>query len=193
MESKTLKTIQTISKVCMVISKIVFIVSIVGASMCGVGILCLGLGYTTALNLAGINIYGLINAESEMSVAGIYVHMVIAAIACGLQIAMAKLCELYFRHELEAGTPFTFEGAKELKKVGICLISISLGGIVGIAIIYAIASNFIPNIGEMNADNITAVGTGIILLIVSCLCKYGAELNEAKAEVKNEENSLQEN
>lgn len=193
MESKTLKTIQTISKVCMVISKIVFIVSIVGASMCGVGILCLGLGYTTALNLAGINIYGLINAESEMSVAGIYVHMVIAAIACGLQIAMAKLCELYFRHELEAGTPFTFEGAKELKKVGICLISISLGGIVGIAIIYAIASSFIPNIGEMNADNITAVGTGVILLIVSCLCKYGAELNEAKAEVKNEENSLQEN
>lgn len=47
-------------------------------------------------------------------------------IVCAGEAVVAKFAEIYFKNELQAETPFTIGGAKELQRLGILVIAVSV-------------------------------------------------------------------
>lgn len=91
----------------------------------------------------------------------------------------------YIRHELHDGTPYTEEGAKELKEIGIHImlhpiITASLIAIMDVAL----GQNF-PSF--FTGTTYIGVLLGAVLVLVSLILKYGAELEKNILNKKSEE------
>lgn len=179
MNTKTLRTIQVLSKIGKILSKIVFVCSIVGAVLCTLGVLGFSLGVTSAVKFGNITLKSILDGTESKSVGTVYCAIITAFITFVGQIFLSNVAVSYFKNELTVGTPFTFEGAKELLKLGICTIAIPLGTNIVSSTIYGIMKIFFDNIGEISLDNSISVGLGIMMIICSVLCKYGAEISTA--------------
>lgn len=178
--SKSLNTIQTLSKIGRVLSKIVFIICIVAAVLCFISIAALlaGIGTGELFSVGGVSISGIIEDNSGMSLAAMNWLIVVGALSCIGEAVVAKLAELYFRHELAAGTPFTFAGARELRRLGILSIVIPAACSLVTAIIGAIVGSGAADASNLSISMEVPIGMGITLLIFSVVMKYGAELTE---------------
>ncbi len=173
--SKSLKTIQLLSKIGRILSTIVFICSIIGVAGCVLGAVTLSLGWTETFKIGGVTVHGLIENSAEMSIGSLYATMAAGGILSAGECVIAKFSELYFKHELSDGTPFTFAGAKELHRLGIIAIAVSIGSIVLASIVHAIMAHAMTGVGEMNLDSTPSIGIGITFIIMSVIFKYGAE------------------
>ena len=179
---KTLKTIQTLAKIGKVFSKIIFVCCIVGFCGCIVGIVSLALGAET-FKLGGVTIHGMIENEAGMSLPTLYASMAVGLLFCGAEAVLCKFAEAYFKHELADGDPFTLLGAKELLRLGILTIVIPLGTVIVCSIGIAIADNFFPGIDKLSIGEFSSVGLGVMMIVLSLFCRYGAERNEGKPDV----------
>ena len=182
-DTKTLHTLQTLCKVGKILSKIVFIFCLVGGIGCLVGITGLAL-VPGELRIGGVTIHGWIEQSSEISLGTCYAAMAAAAVLCAGEAVISKMAELFFRHELAAGTPFTFPGAKELIRLGICTVCISLGASGLAALVWQIMALFFENVREMSFGGISSVGLGIMFIFTGLLCRYGAEVTAEKNQKK---------
>lgn len=160
---KNLNTLQTLCKIGKILSKIVFIFAVVGACLCVVGLICLPLGGGEIFKLGSVDLYAL---------SAWLIVLVVKAV-------LAKFAELYFKRERAAGTPFTMEGAQELRRLGILTICIPTG----CALLAQIVQSIVSALAETDAaewisayDNESHILLGVTFLIVSVLCRYGAEL-----------------
>lgn len=160
---KNLNTLQTLCKIGKILSKIVFIFAVVGACLCAVGLICLPLGGGEIFKLGSVDLYAL---------SAWLIVLVVKAV-------LAKFAELYFKRERAAGTPFTMEGAQELRRLGILTICIPTG----CALLAQIVQSIVSALAETDAaewlsayDNESHILLGVTFLIVSVLCRYGAEL-----------------
>jgi len=174
--SKTLKTIQTLSKIAKIISKIVFICCIVGASCCLAGIITLAV-IPEGMQVGGVTFRAYVEQEASVSIGTVYASMAVAMIMCLGEIFLAKFAENYFKHELEAGTPFTFDGAKELLHLGIKTIWIPIVTVVVASITHGILSLVFENVDKFEGSNFVSITLGITFIIGSLLCKHGAEVS----------------
>lgn len=170
----TLKTIQILSKIGRIISKIINICCVVGFCGCIVGIVSLALG-GEVFKLGDVTVYSIIENHSHMSMPTLYTAMAVGIVFCAAGIALSKFAEHYFRNELADGTPFTVRGAKELMRLGILTITIPLGAAIVCSIGVGIAGNFFPEIEELSYDGFTSVGLGVMMIVSSLLCRFGAE------------------
>lgn len=174
---KTLDTIQSLAQVGKVLSKITQILCIVGACLCLVGLVLAPLGEMALLQAENVTVHSLIQA------AGRTLPEVLSLVSAGLvmcvaEAVLAAFSHRYFANELAAGTPFTHAGARELQRLGILTIALSLGG----EIAASICASLIPALlGQRPlspadpADGFSSVSLGITFLIVSLLCHYGAQ------------------
>ena len=121
MQTKTLGTIQTLAKIGRVLSKIVFIFSLIGAIGCAAGILSVRF-LPESIQLGKTTIQGLVELTDELTPAVAYAAMLTAGIICLGEAVLAKIAERYFKRELSDGTPFTFDGAKALMRLGVMMI-----------------------------------------------------------------------
>lgn len=174
---KTLKTIQTLAKVGKVLSKIVFICSLVGGILCVVGVLLFAL-LPQMIQLGSVTLHNLIEANGKVTVETALTGAVAAAILCAGEAVLAKLAERYFRNELAAGTPFTLAGAKELMRLGICAICIPLGTVIVAGIVYTVMATLLPNVSMLDWGSYGSIAPGIGMIIASLLCRHGAELTQ---------------
>ncbi len=174
MESKTLETIQTAVKVAKIVCTVAFVCSLVGGILCLVGIACAGL--PGSLKLGGVTIHSIVDNASEVSPGTLYGSMAAGAIMCAASCVVCKLAARYCARELEAGTPFTLEGAQELLRLGICTICVPLGEMVVAGICQAVANNYFAGVSKLDIDGGGFVSFGVALLFASLLCRYGAEL-----------------
>lgn len=180
MQTKTLKTIQTLSKIAKVLCTIVFIFSLIGAIGCAVGIISLAV-IPDGFKFGGTTIHGIIDKSSITSIGTVYAAMGMCVVLCAGECVLCKFAKRYFVNELEAGTPFTFEGAKELIRLGILTICIPLGTTILAAIVYGIINViYLGNIGEVNLNNFGSVSLGVMFIIAGLLCRHGAEISEKK-------------
>lgn len=173
----SLKTIQVLAQIGRVFSKIVWICCIVGVTGCLVGIASLAAGVDEILKIGGVTIYGLIEKEAGISIGTMYASMTVGMILCLGELALALFAERYFKNELKAGTPFTFDGADEMKRLGILAICISVGTTVVAEIAYQIIDAVLQNAERMHIDDFASIGLGITFLIMSVVFRYGAERN----------------
>ena len=181
---KTLKTIQTLAKIGKVFSKIIFVCCVVGFCGCIVGIVSLALGAET-FKLGGVTIHSMIENEAGLNLPTLYASMAVGLLFCAAEAVLCKFAEAYFKHELADGDPFTLLGAKELLRLGILTIVIPLGTVIVCSIGVAIADNFFPEIEKLSFDGYASVGLGIMMIVASLLCRYGAEVKEEKANMES--------
>lgn len=127
---KSLQTIQILSKIGKVLSKIAFVFSIIGAVGCAGGMASLPFGDSGIFKIGGVTIHGLIDNRAGIDIESLYPMMAGAMIVCIGEVVLAKFSEKYFAHELAAGTPFTADGAKEMLRLGILTICVPLGALI---------------------------------------------------------------
>lgn len=172
---ESLATFQKLAKVGRVLCKIIFICSIVGAIGCTIGAIVFGIVGDSSIRINGLTLHGLIEKEAGVSMATTLAAIIVAGISCMFEIYLAKVGERYFTNELEAGTPFTMEGAQELKKFGIKAIVVPvIAGFVNSAAM-AIVMFIFDEKNNWDYDGGVSIGIGIMLLVMSVLCKAGAE------------------
>lgn len=180
MSTKTLGTIQKLSKIGKIFSMIVMIFSIIGAVGCVIGIAAASIGSIETLTIGGVTFHSIIESSASISIGSMYAAMITGIILCVAEAVIAGLSAKYFKNELAAGTPFTLEGAKELLRLGICTICISIGSLILAGIAYEIINNLFANVADMEVSSASQAGIGIAFIIISILCKYGAEKEAEK-------------
>jgi hypothetical protein len=91
-----------------------------------------------------------------------------------------KFTELYFCHTLDVGTPFTKEGASELLRVGILMTAIPVASNVLGGIAFGAFKLFyeVPSDLQLSED----ITMGLVVIFLSFVFKYAAELLSEKAE-----------
>ena len=165
---KTLKTIQTISKIARIVSKVIFVFCIVGFCMSVVGVVGLAIG-AQSMQLAGVTLQGVLQTEADTSTGSLYAALAESIILCVGGAVLSKFALHYFERELEDGTPFTHRGAKELLRLGILTIAIptclSLISAIGVGI----ANNFDPTIKDLSVGSFGSVGLGIMMIFTSII------------------------
>lgn len=176
----TLKTIQVLARIGRILSKIVFICCIVGACGCAAGIASFALMGDTAFKLGGVTIHSMIENSAGISAPALYAAMTAGMVLCIAEAVLSRFAEIYFKNELADGTPFTLRGAKELLRLGVLTIAIPLGAALVCSIGIAVADNFYPGLDKMAAGEYSSVGLGIMMIVLSLFCRYGAEAQEGK-------------
>lgn len=73
--------------------------------------------------------------------------------------------------------------------LGILTISIPLGMVIVCSIGVAIADNFFPEIEKLSYDGYASVGLGVMMILSSLFCRYGAEVCDGKASLENIEHA----
>lgn len=121
---KSLNTIQKLSKIGKVLSKIAFIFSVIGFCGCIAGLLSLNFGNGRLIKIGGVTLHGLIPEEYGYNIKSITATLSGWLIVCAGEAVLAKFAESYFKNELKAKTPFTLAGAKKLLQLGILTITI---------------------------------------------------------------------
>ena len=173
---KTLNILQTLAKIGKIISKIGYVCSIIGAIGCAAGIASLAAGATNVLKIGGVTIHGLIEQSDEMSIGSMYMEVIVGLICCIGAILLTRRAVRYFTNELEAGTPFTLDGAKEMLHLGIWAVCVPVGVVIASSIAHEIIDYIFPQIGELSLSSYISPSIGIALIIISVICRYGAEV-----------------
>lgn len=181
MNTKTLNALQVLAKIGRILSTIVFVFSIVGAALCALGILSLAL-IPNGIKIGGTNIQGIVAQKAGWSMPTCYLAMTQGVILCAGEAVLAKFAERYLKNELAAGTPFTFDGAKELLRLGILAICIPIGTSILAAIAYGIFKAVAKDAADPDFEYSTSIILGVMMTVGSLLCKHGAEVSEKPAE-----------
>lgn len=178
---KSLKQIQTLTKLGKVFSRIAYIGAMVGFFVFMVGLISLAFGLDESIKIGGVTLHGIVergNHEIEFLYAAFPAWMIVCAGAA----VVAKFAEIYFKNEQMAGTPFTQAGAKELKRLGIVTISVTLGCRIVADIVQAVIAGFVNVDADAATDiffqNDGTIAFGIMFLILALFCQYGVEKTE---------------
>lgn len=164
----TLEIIQKLSKLGKILSRIMYIACIVGFVLCGVSMISISLGIET-FKLGGVGIHGIIETKMNMDV--LMAYIVVGMIICIGKAIVAKYAFNYFKGELKDGTPFNIERSKQLKKLGIITICIPIIT----QIIIEIVLKVLNRINQVPLDNGGSVSLGIMFIVLSLICRLGAE------------------
>ncbi len=182
---KSLKNIQTLSKIGKILSKIAFIFSVIGFCGCIAGLLSLSLGNGSLIKIGDVTLHGWIRNEYGYNIKSICATLSGWLIVCAGETVLAKFAECYFQNELKAETPFTFAGAKELMRLGILTFVLPTGCAILGSIVEGIMIGFmkVPKdtaMMDMYFDHASSIALGIMFILLSLLCRYGAEVRAGK-------------
>ncbi len=172
---KTLQTIQTLSKIGRIVSKIVFICSVVGVCICIVGVVSLAFGAPT-FKLGGVTLDSFLFDKAGASTGTLCAYVAGAALVCIGESILAKFAEHYFTRELSDGTPFTSGGASELLRLGVLTVCIPIGTRVAAQIVFTIISKILTDVEPMQNEPNVSVAFGLLLIVTALICRCGAEL-----------------
>lgn len=173
--TNSLTAIQKCVRVFRVLVRVGLILSIAGAVF-GLAALMLWIRWNTA-PATGIP---QLDQVMQLIDRGSYYHTLSTLIAdvvgCAFGGALLWLFHRYLTHELADGTPFTFSGASELRRLGVVTIVLPLVSLCLQAIPYTVYDLSYPN----RMENGTSVLLGVALILASLVFRYGAELTRSK-------------
>lgn len=190
---KSLKIIQTLSQIGKVLSKIAFIFSLIGFCGCIVGLISVSFGSGLFTKWGGVTIHGILGDSNGYNIKSITAALYGWMVVCAGEAVVAKFAEIYFGNEQKVGTPFTLAGAREMQRLGILTLVVPIGCAVAGSIVEAIAVGFM-NVQEVMAmdgyfDGSGNIVIGILFIILSVFCRYGAELREESENERTSEKS----
>lgn len=177
---KTLKTIQILSKIGKILSKIIYICCIVGFAGCILGTIGMIIG-GQAVKSDGMTLQSILKTEANVTEGTVWSAIVVGIILSVGEFFLARMAYKYFENELKIGTPFSKDGAKELLRLGISAIWISLVALILAQISQEIFAHFMEA-EKLDLDGFESVTLGVMFIIMSLIFKHGAELSEEKSE-----------
>jgi len=172
----TLNTIQVMAKIGKIISKIVYIACLVGAIVCAVAV-AITAG-AEGFRIAGKDMSDFIIGEGEIVMETAIFECIAGLITCTAQCVLSKFALGYFENELRAGTPFTYEGSKEILRLGILTVAIPIAAAVVSGIAYGIFTAFFPEAAKPQLNSDVSVSMGIMFIMASLIFRHGAEISE---------------
>lgn len=182
---KTLNIIQRLCKIAKIFSKIVYVCCIVGFVGCVVGAVAMAFGVHMA-EIKGFSLKSILQNEAGVAEGTIWAAIAVGAVLCVGEFFVARKAYAYFANELLEGTPFTMTGAKELLRLGISAVWIPVASVLSAQIVQAIIAQFFEGVESIALDSFESIATGIMLIVCSLLCRYGAELRDEKRESATE-------
>lgn len=180
------KIIDSIAKAGEIFCRIIYICSIVGLCINAVGLILLPYG-DDVLKIGGVTLKSLFSDVEDLK--SLCPAVGSFAINCIGYIVLSREAQRYLSLEIKEGTPFTFNGANLLKRLGIITIIVPI--LVTVAseifcnVFESITNSTAFSLEELNFDNEGSIAMGLMLLLLSVLCQYGAELIENKDSRKN--------
>lgn len=165
---KTLNTIQKVCNVFRILSKIAMILSFVWAGLSLVGVACVIALKNGAVGLSPETLMYLTDSSTIAEMLSVLFVDFIFGLVDGKLFFLAYR---YFCKETADGTPFTSDGAEQLKKLGIKTIVFPLVSIILAGIIYGICGAE----GTENLSNGSFVLLGIAMILFSLVLRCGAE------------------
>ena len=180
---KSLNIIQTMAKVAQVISNVIFVCAIVGLCLCVGAAVGFAFGFD-GFRLGDVNVRGLLQIQEGMSQGTVIAGLVKGILYCIGSIVLAKLSLRYFKGELEVGTPFTADGAKQLQQLGILTAVLSVATQIVLAIVYAVLEKLYPGEVFAEIDLGVALTIGLAMIVISQICKYGSQLNQPVKDIE---------
>lgn len=175
---KSLNKVQTMAKIFEIVAKVVYIMSIVGISVCGVGlVLTLALGNTDMIK----NLITKISEKNDVNKATVVSYLIFAILECVASLIVYKKEYNLYNMEISLNNPFEKKFVEEIRKVAItriitaCALSVSIG----------IVSVILNIKGEYKVSVSSSIGIGIVYLLVSLILEYGVEIKEKDSEENN--------
>ena len=160
------------------------ILSIAGVCGCLAGLISLLLGSGDPVKFGGVTLHGLLPDTFGETLPAMQAALCGWLIVCAGEAVVARFAEGCFRNELKVGTPFTLAGAKELMRLGILTLAVPTGCSVVGSIVEGIVIGFMKkerdSTFDMHFDNGSSIALGVMFLVISLLCRYGAELHEGR-------------
>ncbi len=182
-----LRSIQIVFKIAKVLYTIGLVVVLIlgAASVAGFLDMATGAGtfYIGGLKIPSpTEIFGADLNTSYFLLGYVFFNVIISAVLTFLTVK-------YINHELKDGTPFTFDGAKELFRLGV--ISIILLFIAFISSSVAADSWVGIGLAEVfdaakSSNVISSIAEGIAMIILAFIFKYGAQLRADKEALEAE-------
>lgn len=173
---KTLNTIQTLSKIGRILSKIVSIFCIVGFAICITAFVPVFIMGKNVFTFGGITLKNIISDYRPYSVGSVCFALANGAILCAGEAVLAQFAAHYFDRELKDGTPFTLEGANELFRLGILAIAIPL--VTRLTSEFAetiLNAVYVGDVYPMFTATYSPALLGAAFIFASLLCRLGAE------------------
>lgn len=172
---KSLQTIQKTCKVFQTLTKIVMILCFVGSGLLLLGLICGIVISSTGAVIAGNmeTLYRLTSSASFFEMVGTLLAEFVLTLTDALLFFHAWK---YFSTEQADGTPFSHRGADLMKRLGILLIVLPAVASVMVGVLHGIFN--LTQIEAADVGNGTSVMMGIMLILVSVILHYGAELEE---------------
>ena len=173
-----MKSLQTIQKTCKVfhaLTKIAMILCFVGSGLLLLGLICGIVISSTGAVIAGNmeTLYRLTSSASFFEMVGSLLAEFVVTLTDALLFFHAWK---YFSAEQADGTPFSRRGADMMKRLGILLIVLPAVSAIlawGICTIFSVPQVKAPDLGSE-----ASIVLGIMLILVSVILHYGAELEE---------------
>ena len=177
--SEALKKIQGGAKLAFLIVKILFVFAIIGAIGCAV----------SAIVLFVVHVFGgdtswltdRIFNDASISVGTAIANTVVSAVSAAAYIVVFPFAKRYLAGEIEDGTPFSERGAKDMLNVGIAAAITPI-------VASAVSGSLCEGISAMISDTVIPADTapwsvmlGVVLVLISYVVRYGAELEQKVA------------
>ena len=172
---KSLQAIQKTCKIFQTLTKIVMILCFVGSGLLLLGLICGIVISSTGAVIAGNmeTLYRLTSSASFFEMVGSLLAEFVVTLTDALLFFHAWK---YFSAEQADGTPFSRRGADMMKRLGILLIVLPAVSAIlawGICTIFSVPQVKAPDLGSE-----ASIVLGIMLILVSVILHYGAELEE---------------
>ena len=177
--SKTLSNILTVFKVARILAKVVFILCIVGGAGCLVALVTLPFAENAAQMF--------LPSEAEIEFSSVYPACIAGLIACVGEVIFAFMAERYFAHVLNAGTPFTLDGAKECSRLGLASVILSAATAVLAGLMIPLVAIVAGNASELDIEMSVSLSTGLFFLFLSLIFRHGAELGASDTDEPKQE------
>lgn len=186
--SKSLAILQKCARIFSILARIARIVSIAGA-VTGLAATMLWTRWNTApADIPAIaQLFALIDQGTYYKTLALLID---DTITCAMAAPLYGAVLRYLKAELADGTPFTDSGATALRRLGVLTIVLPIISLALRTIPYSAFAVALPG----DRSNVETVIPGIMLILMSVVCRYGAELAaarpEAAGEVKTEKETI---
>lgn len=181
--TKTLQTLQTLARLGRTLSKLAAVFAAVGFFGCLAGILWAALGSGGTLTWGGVTLHGILYLSGGLGQETAPAVLSGWGIVCAGEAVLAWFAQRCFTAELAAGTPFTAAGAGELRRLGILTLCLPLGCAFLGDVVQAVIAGHLGVTADFAMDLCFDQGgsvvLGIMFLVMSLLCRLGAEQQEA--------------
>lgn len=166
---KSLEVIQKIVKVLKILTKIAYIFCIIGAVASAIGTASLfAIDENSEIWKKALEAV----KPDTIDLAAVRCTCLTGVFVCAAGAVLSWFSKRLFEDELAAGTPFDRHICKDMLKVGIIYLAVSVVSGIIIAIIYACFNL------DADGSGFSGFTTGIVYIICWLLCRYGADVKE---------------